>query len=365
MAGPNKRGRKADPDPVVAPAPTPPPPAPTLTRPLFDGPLPLDIGPAVPGLANRSAQNCRACHPIAHDGWAAGPHGRPVSPEMLAAVDQAAISACATCHRPLADQHDEAPSWTRTDAPGPPNPAWDGTLRTEGVTCASCHVREGRIAVATEDVARRTAPHPMAYAPDLTDERACAACHQLTWPGADVPLYDTVGEWSRSAWKAAAVGCVDCHWSGITPHEASPSPARAWSLIVRPERRRIVRGDTPWTVAITLQNTGAGHAMPSGSPFRGYRLTAKVVKAGEQEAVSGLGELVTDLTRSLANDPPYATIADTRLPAGGERSWSYKVTFPTKLPAGRYDLVVALQRTLKGTAVASPVVEQRVDLLVQ
>ncbi|MEO0606424.1 MAG: hypothetical protein AAF211_33665, partial [Myxococcota bacterium] len=261
VAGPGKRSRRHDKPPASVVA-TEPPSVPALAHPLFYGPLPLEIGPAVSGLANRSAQGCRACHPVAHDGWSAGPHGRPMSEAMRSAIAEAAVPACAVCHLPLREQHDELPGWDRTDAPGEPNPTWEGTLRVEGVTCAACHVREGRIAVASKEAARKLAPHPMAYAEELTDERLCAGCHQLTWPGADTPLYDTVGEWSRSVWQAAGVGCTDCHLQGVAPHAERHDPGRAFSLIVRPSQRRLTRGGEPLRVAVTLQNTGAGHSMP-------------------------------------------------------------------------------------------------------
>ncbi len=361
MAGP-RRGRKAE---AVPPAPRAAPEAPTLSRPLFPDTLPIDVGPAVAGLANRSAQACRACHPVAHAGWSSGPHGRPMSEAMRRAVADASIPGCATCHLPLLDQHDEIPTWKRTDVPGERNPGWDATLRTEGVTCAACHVRDGRILVATEDAARQVAPHPMAYAEELTDERACAACHQLTWPGADAPLYDTVGEWSRSVWQAAGVGCSDCHLSGVAPHAEAGDSARAFSLVVRLSRRRVVRGGEPVRATITLQNTGAGHAMPSGSPFRGYRVTARITKPGRRTTLGSFGQLVADLERSLSDTPPWTTISDTRLPAGGERTFSYEAGFSQRWAAGRYDLVVEVWRTRHGAVSGEPVVRQRIDLLVQ
>lgn len=348
------------------PAPVvPEPPPPTLRGPLFDGTLPLDLGPPVRGLANASAQGCRACHPVAHDGWSGGPHGGPLSGRMVEAVAEASTTACTTCHLPLVEQHDEQPQWTRTSEPGPFNPEWSATLRGEGVTCVACHVREGRIAVATEAAARRVAPHPMAHAPDLGDERACAACHQLTWPGADRPLYDTVGEWSRSAWRAAGVDCIDCHFASAQEHSGPPARARAWSMLVRPTRRRIVRGSAPWSTTILLQNTGAGHSMPTGTPFRGYRLTATITEPGRTESVAGIGELIADLGRTLEPDPPYATQSDTRLPAGGERSYTYAVAWPVDRKAGRYDLVVQLWRTHRSAVTEPAVITQRVPLLVQ
>ncbi|MEM6927135.1 MAG: hypothetical protein AAF602_09415, partial [Myxococcota bacterium] len=304
-------------------------------------------------------------HPVAHDGWAAGPHGRPISEAMRSAVAEAAVPACAVCHLPLREQHDELPGWGRTDGPGEANPAWEGTLRVEGVTCAACHVREGRIAVASEEAARKLAPHPMAYAEELTDERVCAGCHQLTWPGADAPLYDTVGEWSRSVWQAAGVGCTDCHLQGVAPHAERHDPGRAFSLIVRPSQRRLTRGGEPLKVAVTLQNTGAGHTMPTGSPFRGYRVTARITKPGRRTTLADFGQLVADLSRTLSAAPPWTTIADTRLPAGGERTFAYEATFSQRWSAGRYDLVVELWRTREGTVVGEPVTRQRIDLIVQ
>ncbi len=364
----SKRGRKGAVE-EVEPPPPPPPPPPTLSAPLFPPALPVDVGPLPQGLANVSAQGCHACHPDIHDAWSSSPHAGPPSVVLLDAA--ASDPLCLGCHLPLLPQHDVVPTLQvagADPAPAAPNPTWDGGLTLEGVTCAACHVREGRVAVSTEDAARREGPHPVALAAGLDGAKACAACHQATWPGADLPLYDTWGEWERSPWAAAGATCLDCHGDG-TGHLRAPDPARAFSLLVRPSHRRLVRGpDEVLRVAIDLQNTGAGHAMPTGTPFRGLRLHARLegppAKRDAPPTISG-EPLIVDLMRTLEPTPPWRTTDDTRIQAGETRSFTLEVPIVDNLSAGSWTLVVELLPTLRGGPDGAPIISTRLPLALE
>ncbi len=276
-------------------------------------------------------------------------------------MEQTGITACQSCHLPLASQHEEAPVWS-PDHASPASDAWSATLRSEAVTCAACHVREGRVAVGTEAAARGIGPHIVAHAPDLADAQTCASCHQLTWPGADVPLYDTYGEWERSAWAEAGVSCVDCHRSAQGGHGFEVAPSRAVSLLVDLSSRTVVRGGDALDVQLLLQNTGAGHAVPSGTPFGGLRLVAEVHPPSGEPLE---GAFRADLARTLEAAPPWATTEDTRLQAGESRSWPWSVPLGPDQPPGTWELVVRLVPTLYGEPSGPAVLEQRHSLTVQ
>ncbi len=342
--------KRDDPEPeAIAPAEPAAPPAPAL----FPDGVPVAT-PALPeGLANLSAQSCNACHFSIHDGWAASAHADAwSSPAFQQAIEAAGDNpVCLSCHLPLAAQQ---PSLVDTYEGGPlttavlkPNPAWDATLHVEGVTCAACHVRDG-VVVGTRPA--EGAPHPVAVSDELASPEFCATCHQLTWPGADQPFYDTWGEWSRSPFAAAGVRCQDCHmppasglvtagrYAAAASHALPAEPARALSVLVKLPPGPAVRGQ-PLGFSVTAQNTGAGHAFPTGNPFR-YAVLSATLLDGEGEVV---GEPVSwRFAREVDPEPPFTTLSDTRLGAAEQRTLEGSLELPVSAAAGRGHLVVSL-----------------------
>jgi hypothetical protein len=98
-------------------------------------------------------------------------------------------------------------------AAGESNPAFDEALQHEGITCASCHLREGNVVGAGGG---GDAPHPLIVDSELgSSGEVCESCHQLEEPvfyRLERPLMDTFGEWR--AWMeitGRSESCVDCH----------------------------------------------------------------------------------------------------------------------------------------------------------
>ncbi|MEL6350097.1 MAG: multiheme c-type cytochrome, partial [Myxococcota bacterium] len=323
------------------------PPAPAM----FPDGLPVVIQQVPDGLANLTAQGCNSCHWSAHDQWAPTGHANAWRSERfqaaVARVGQATV--CTQCHLPLANQHDRlATGYVDQDLARPvleDNPAWDPSLMSEGVGCAACHVREGTI-LAVHDSSR--SPHPLAVSAELTRSESCATCHQLSWPGGDRPFYDTYGEWERSRYAEAGVGCQDCHmppvaapitaskFAAVSDHGFSADIRRAVSALVDLPSPRVQRGE-PISVSVRLQNTGSGHHFPTGSPFKRYRVRARLLDSAGGE----LAETFTyDLAREIEAEPPWKTTADNRLPAGEEVSLEWEMTVAQKLPAQDATLVI-------------------------
>lgn len=365
-AGPRgRRDVEVPPDPAAAPL-APPSVA------LFDAPLPLDPGPVPAGLASMSAQACNACHYAAHDGWVRSPHATGWrAADWVAAVRDVGTPACASCHLPLRDQHGERWGFDddRVDHPiRSPNPTWDATLAIEGVTCAACHVRDGVVLSSHPPNLDQTAPHPLAWAPDLTRSEGCAACHQLTWPGADVPFYDTFGEWQRSPHAVAGITCQDCHLSpgaaerSLGPdHGMQAAAGRAVSVLVDLPAATLTRGGAVMEVTVRLQNTGAGHAWPTGSPFSGARLSVALV--GPDGTQVPVGD--APLARQIDTIPPYSTLRDTRLAPGEERTVAFPLSLGQDKPAGDWNLTVGIVRTVRGVDRAEPVIRRAIPIRVE
>ncbi len=343
-------------EPVQTPPPTPVAPALPTAAPLFPDSLPIAALAVPDGLPGLSAQGCNACHFSVHDAWADGPHARAWNSQTYrAALAQVGdTTACTGCHLPVANQHPRlAAGYIQGDIARPdmqPNPAWDPTLMQEGVTCAVCHVRDGK--VLTTNSSATAAAHPLALSEELGDSAMCATCHQLTWPEADRPFYDTYGEWEASPQADAGIGCRDCHMPPVAglatatafaaqaDHGFHADTARALTIEVGLSAPELQRGE-PFTMRLRVRNTGAGHHVPTGSPFKGYRLVARLVGEDGKDLVE---HWQYDLARELESAPPWNTLSDTRLPAGGELSLEHAFTVDQRKRAGRGQLEVTMWR---------------------
>jgi hypothetical protein len=369
------KGRKAAPEPEPEPEPVVEPEPAAVPEPtaLFSAPLPVEIGDLPHGLANLSAQGCNACHFAAHESWSSSTHATGhASSRFVAAVADLGTPACTVCHLPIASQQPDLLVFDADDINRPVgriNPSWNATLRTEGVTCAACHVRDGLVIGA--EPATGAAPHPIGWSPELRDSKICATCHQLTWPGANEPLYDTYGEWERSPQAAAGISCQDCHMGpGASAsqrranHAFSARAGRGVSVLIDMSPEKIVRGDNAITAVIRLQNTGAGHAWPTGSPFRGIRVEI-YLESGRGEKAIRAAAIQFDLARTLEDEAPWSTVADTRLAPGEERRIDWEGTLDHDAPVGPWFLVVTATETVLGEVVGVPVVERRIPVRVE
>jgi hypothetical protein len=345
--------KRSEPVPAeTTPAAAPAPAAPAAPKLFPDGP-PVALQALPSGLHNLTAQGCNACHGDAHDDWAASAHSRagtdPVYREAVARAGN--TPACTSCHYPLTNQHESvAAGYKDGDLTRPDlreNPSWDASLMGEGVGCAACHVRDGAV-VSTR--AATNAPHPVAVSSELADSSFCATCHQLTWPGADKPFYDTYGEWSASAYRTAGIRCQDCHMpakaglSTASRFAASPShamradPRRALSVLVDIPSAALQRGEA-FPVKLRLVNTGAGHSVPTGSPYKSYVIETELLDADGRSLAP---PHQVRLERKIADAPPWVTLSDERIPAGGEKQVETTFDVNQKKKAGRGTLQVRL-----------------------
>jgi hypothetical protein len=346
---------KKRPEPTATettPAAEPAPAAPPAAKLFPDGP-PVAIQALPSGLQNVTAQSCNACHGETHDDWAASAHARAgTDPVYREAVLRAGNTpACTSCHYPLTNQHESvAAGYKDGDLTRPDfreNPSWDASLMSEGVGCAACHVRDGTI-VSTR--AATNAPHPVAVSAELAEPAFCATCHQLTWPGADKPFYDTYGEWSASAYRTVNIRCQDCHmpakaglatasrFAASPSHAMTADPRRALSVLVDIPSASIQRGET-FPVKVRIVNTGAGHSVPTGSPYKAYVIETELLDA---EGKSLAPPHQVRLERKIADAPPWATLSDDRIAAGGEKSVDTSFNVNQKKKPGRGTLQVRL-----------------------
>ncbi len=367
------RGKKTEEAPPAPPAPTEaevaPSPAPSAPA-LFAEGLPVVLSTVPPGLPSLSAQGCNGCHYAAHDTWIGSQHAIAwKDPVYQAALRSAGGStACLGCHLPLTNQHAElAAGYVDGDLSRPrlaPNPSYDATLQSEGVTCVACHLRGDTILGTRESP---NAPHAVVVSAELTQPELCATCHQLSWPEGDRPYYDTYGEWSASSYAAAKVTCQMCHMAPTTgisvpgsdgtlpAHTFSADVRRALSALIRLPSPVVRRGQ-PLAVHLTLQNTGAGHSVPTGNPFKKYRVEVALLDSARKDLAPPQS---LTLARTVETTPPYRTTADHRLAAGASMEADFSFNPSAKGALGAGSLVVRVVHNEQVTVLSEVGIEVR------
>ena len=226
--------------------------------------------------------------------WYSDPHRAGLKSEKLLASWAAHNSApdCQSCHLPLFGQTPTvSPTFVSGDPTQPissPNPNFEANLYVESVGCASCHIRDGKIVGQSST----SAPHSLVHSDQLGQSSACQSCHQGQPAGYAEPIYNTYAEWEESRFAKAGVQCQDCHMSSI-PTSTSlvgklTQANHHMSLTIR-QALRVEWVDAPTTVKrgelthfnINIINSGAGHAIPTGSPFEDNALVFEVIKDGK------------------------------------------------------------------------------------
>jgi hypothetical protein len=234
------------------------------------------------------------------------------------------------------------------------NPSFDLSLMGEGVTCAACHVRDGVVLGVREGA---NAPHATVASPELGSSELCATCHQLTWPGADRPYYDTYGEWKASPFSTAGVRCQDCHMAPTTgaalPGSRGSVPSHGGvadlgrALATQLDAASdVVRRGQAYAVKLAIMNTGAGHSVPSGNPANVLDITLALVDAKGKELDK---PKKVAFSRTVETAPPYRTTADTRIAAGGSVTIDHVFTASAKAAAG--EAFIEVRATEKGNTV--------------
>ena len=200
---------------------------------------------------------CGTCHPLQFADWSRSRHAMAMGPGVWAQMRERNDGSCAACHAPLVEQ------------------AADAFLQADSVSCAACHVREGRTfgpeptaGTLLPLVAGTKAGHAggIQARPFFEQSAFCAGCHHFA-PGTapmveGTTLQNTYEEWRQS--RAAKEGrtCQTCHM---------PDRRHFFRGIHDPETvRRAVRwtfnAESPGTgvtARMTLTNVGAGHFFPT------------------------------------------------------------------------------------------------------
>lgn len=285
-------------------------------------------------------ESCAACHPRQFAEWRTSLHAAAMGPGVkgqlpdMREVDPRQAQSCENCHAPLAEQQERI-----LDREGilRPNRAFDAALQATGVNCAACHVRSFHRNGPPRDPARPSGiswsgppplPHgPVTRTPSFERSEFCAACHQFPADQAvnGKPLENTFVEWGRSRYARQGISCQQCHmparqhlWRGI--HDpAMVKRGITVSLHVPPARPK---AGSPVQVGVVVRNTGVGHHFPT-------YMTPVVVVRCEQQDARGRSLAGTRSEWRIGREVTFTDagpreIADTRIPAGQRRTFSYR-----------------------------------------
>ncbi|MCC7326560.1 MAG: hypothetical protein IT521_07125 [Burkholderiales bacterium] len=317
---------------------------------------PIDTSNASMATEALRASTCGACHREIYEEWKTSIHSQAWTDPYFQAdwkFDELQ-QVCKNCHIPL-DRQQEHKVLGFNDAEKlkpvlVDNPEFDAQLQHEGVTCAACHFKDGKLLGVNGNL---NAPHPVEKLADSND--ICLRCHIVQgarWDtffryppcGTAAEIEADAGRWPGRSGEltvrhASELGCVQCHMPLV-------KRALVEGGQVQEARRHLWRGGhDPAMVkqglevhfveigagaadrrafALTLTNVGAAHFLPTGTPDRHLTVRLRVL---DREG-HALEEEKHSLKRTTMWRPFIIDLWDTRLQRGQPRT--YRIEFPAE-----------------------------------
>ncbi len=330
---------------------------------------PADPTPVPEGLPDLSAETCGACHPDFLAEWRLSTHAQAwLGDPQFQAELQKSIQPdsdvgwmCVNCHTPMEGQLPRLVAGFRDGRLDQPiyveNPSFNEAFQREAITCAACHVREGRVLGPHGDT---DAPHATRRSDLLRSADLCGRCHQARAEFPELSLactFDTVEELARGPYAGSKV-CQDCHmpvverplvpggpvrrtrrhWFGGSLIPKTPEVAQALAPMQaafphgleldwaeRPEH--LVAGAEARLV-LRATNAHAGHLLPTGDPERFVTVTVRATGPDGAE----LGVATLRLGTRYQWWPEVRKLEDTRLPPREHRDLVLAFTAPGEGP---------------------------------
>lgn len=297
---------------------------------VFGGPIAPQGAPPpslAPAEASLAARQCARCHAKQYREWETSLHRAAASPGLLAQTEYELApddrARCLRCHAPLAEQ------------------AGDPALRSDGASCAGCHVRgwvrRGPPAVAPSLL---SAPgYPLVTTGLYERSDFCLPCHQLPPRNAVAgrPLLDTYKEWLDGPYLPRGVQCQHCHMPNREHAVLGVHDPATFRQGIRLATEAHRRGGTVTAVA-ALTNIGAGHFLPT-TPTPAAWLSITLIDA-RGRAIAG-ATARSRIGRDIWFDGDWHERADTRIPPGET------VTVARTWTAGRTAEATAARVTLE------------------
>ncbi len=263
------------------------------------------------GLVSISAKSCGHCHVKQYEEWQYSTHAHAWTDLQFQAELRKKTSPfmCVNCHIPLQNQQDSIVKGTIDGDIYHPvkelNPGFDSLLRKEGITCVVCHLREHSI-VGTRGL--QGAPHRVLKDPQFLSEQLCISCHNAV--AVVTPTlacsFETGEEWKAGPFYGVK-NCIDCHMDTLSrPLVPNYKPRISHHHYFRasgiPKRKgaktKVFNGlsfnleeefgrpsdDDSVRFILCVENSRAGHKVPTGDPERFIRIKSIITK-GEKDTV--------------------------------------------------------------------------------
>lgn len=301
----------------------------------FERPIHVDVPE---GLSSVSANACGECHEEIYREWSESMHAKAWTDPYYQVdyVYDGSQQICLNCHIPLVNQQENLVLGFKDKEKFKPvlkpNPDYDRALQAEGVTCAVCHIKDGKI---IGPFATDNAPHSVIVDPEMTSGmKSCEMCHVVSGKRWDtfykVPPCGTVAEIKESGQE---IDCIGCHMPEVVRPMAEGMDAKKGrkhlflgghhpatvkgSLEVKYEKR-INRNNMKYIFALT--NIGAAHYLPTGTPDRHLTLEIELL----DNKGNMLKEKIFKMKRYILWRPFIVDIKDTRLPFGKTKQFAFE-----------------------------------------
>ncbi len=274
-----------------------------LTKP-WEKPIPNQATPA--NLTSIRAEDCGTCHKEHYAEAKLATHTHAWTDEQFQAEIKKANSPyfCINCHIPLQNQQEFIVTGLENGDIYKPvkvkNALFDKRMQQEGISCATCHVRDGAI-IGAQNL--QNAPHKVVYAPEKLGESLCIGCHNANAvvTAELVCTFETGDEWKAGPYFGKK-NCISCHMeeverplvegypsrkshrhyfpgSGIPKHKNLRTMGLEGLDVRVAEKGNYDKTQKIYTLPASLKNTRAGHKVPSGDPERFILVTYNLLTA--------------------------------------------------------------------------------------
>ncbi len=279
-------------------------------------------------LSSVTAEGCSKCHEDIYREWSKSMHAQAWSDPYFQADYKydGSQQICQNCHIPLQNQQENLVLGFRDrDKFKPilkPNPDYDPDLQNEGVTCAVCHIKDGKIVGPFET---NRAPHSVEVDPEMTTGmKYCIRCHVVSGKRWDtfyrIPPCGTVVEIQEGD---SEPDCVGCHMPEIIRpvaigmeqrkgrrhlFQGGHHPEKVKGDLRVEYKKEVERNSIKYIFILT--NVGTVHYLPTGTPDRHLTLELKLRDKKGQI----IKEKTYKMKRYILWRPFIIDIKDTRLP---------------------------------------------------
>jgi len=314
----------------------------------WEKPVPLQDIPE--GLSSLSAESCGSCHVEIFNEWKQSTHALAYKDlQFQIEWKKDSIYTCMNCHTPLQNQQEYVITGFINGNYKTPvaevNVHFDRDLQQEGITCASCHVRNGAV-IGTSGVSNDF--HKTVFDKDFLSGKLCIGCHNLVDVINPVLVcsFETGDEFANNIYLTEGIDCISCHMPGTTRktfndqikqnarshHLPGSGIPKLVDMKIRGLKGLEIKVDSICTQygvgdklksSLYVMNSFAGHNVPTGDPERFLLVTFKMLNSRD----SVIGKKEYRIGEVWKWYPEAEKISDNNLKPGEKRTFDFDFTF--------------------------------------